>query len=656
MKQKNIVAPALGSIRVTDPLFAHYVAIVADKLIPYQWEVLNDRVEGIEKSCCVRNFRVAAGELPGIHEGMVFSDTDVYKWLETLAFCLEQGKAQAFEEQADELIALIGRAQEADGYLNTYFSVNCPERKWTDFAEGHELYSAGHLLEAAVAYTRATGKTALLHIACRFADLITEKFRPDGPLANACPGHQEIELALMKLYRLTGEKRYAETARHFLSVRGNSSGFLMDNLRRQGKDRIFPEFADYDEKYAQSHCPPVEQTTAEGHAVRAMYMFSAMADVAAEFGDEAMADACFRLWKNVTEKRMYITGGIGSSGHLERFTADYDLPNDSMYCESCASVGLMMFGQRMAALTGNAAYCDAVERALCNTVLAGISAEGDRYFYVNPLEVWPENCLPSTSMAHVKSVRQPWFGCACCPPNIARTLASLGQYIYAQDARSIYINQLISSSLHTEVRGTSASLELASSILKDGKASVTVVSDGRQPFTLRIRIPPYLKDPVFSLCGKQIAPVIEKGYAVVAISQEGKQNLEISGSVQPCWVAANRNVRADAGKIALMFGPYVYCLEETDNGSGLPFVFVSPSAPVRQEAPAEGLPGSLPVLAFAGKHLSSGIETELYASPAFSFTDAELKAVPYALWCNRTPGEMAVWLRALLPDPGKTEV
>ena len=257
MKQKNIVAPALGSIRVTDPLFAHYVAIVADKLIPYQWEVLNDRVEGIEKSCCVRNFRVAAGELPGIHEGMVFSDTDVYKWLETLAFCLEQGKAQAFEEQADELIALIGRAQEADGYLNTYFSVNCPERKWTDFAEGHELYSAGHLLEAAVAYTRATGKTALLQIACRFADLITEKFRPDGPLANACPGHQEIELALMKLYRLTGEKRYAETARHFLSVRGNSSGFLMDNLRRQGKDRIFPEFADYDEKYAQSHCPPV---------------------------------------------------------------------------------------------------------------------------------------------------------------------------------------------------------------------------------------------------------------------------------------------------------------------------------------------------------------------------------------------------------------
>ena len=240
MKKKNIHSPAFNAVTITDPLFRHYVSIVPEKLIPYQWNVLNDTEPHTDPSYCVHNFRVAAGEAEGKHEGMVFSDTDVYKWLETLAYCLERGEAKAYEERADELIDLIGRAQEEDGYCNTYYSVNCPDRKWTNFAEGHELYSAGHLIEAAVAYAHATGKTALLQIAVRFADLICEKFSSDGALANACPGHQEIELALMKLYRLTGEKRYAETARHFLSVRGNSSGFLMDNLRRQGMDRIFP--------------------------------------------------------------------------------------------------------------------------------------------------------------------------------------------------------------------------------------------------------------------------------------------------------------------------------------------------------------------------------------------------------------------------------
>lgn len=649
MKQKNIHSPAFKRITVTDPLFSHYTSIVAEKLIPYQWNVLNDCEPDTEKSFCVANFRIAAGEMEGSHRGMVFSDTDLYKWIETLAYCLERGEALEYKAHAEEMIELISRAQESDGYVNTYFSVNCPDRKWTNFTEGHELYSAGHLIEAAVAYFHATGNRHLLEVACRFADLIYIKFTSGGEFENACPGHQEIELALMKLSDCTGEKKYADLARHFLAVRGNSSRFLEKNLRDQGRNRIFPEFADYDARYAQSHLPPAEQTTAEGHAVRAMYMFSAMADVARTYGDDALVESCVRLWNNLTQKRMYITGGIGSSGYLERFTVDYDLPNDRMYCESCASVGLMMFGQRMAALTGDATYYDAVELALCNTVLAGIAAEGDKYFYVNPLEVWPDNCLTGTSMAHVKPVRQPWFACACCPANIARTLASLGQYIYAQDEKSVYINQYISSELSTDVRGAEISIKLHSDLLTDGKIQILIGSDKSQPFTLRIRIPSYLKNPAFLFNGKAITPVIENGYAVIAISREGEQVLEMQGSVAPNWMAANAKVRADAGKIALMYGPYVYCFEEADNGSGLPLLYASGSSCAVPDAPAEGLPGSMPTLVVQGKRLDSGVGDALYGSPSFRLSDVELKAVPYALWCNRTPGEMIVWLNAVVP-------
>ena len=647
MKQ-TITTPALRNIRILDPLFGRYADMIAEKLLPYQWEVLNDRLPEVEKSYCVENFRVAAGESREERRGVVFCDTDAYKWLEAVAFCLAAGKAKEFETTADELIALIGRAQEPDGYLNTYYTVLHPDRKWTNLVEGHELYSAGHLIEAAVAYYQATGKDALLNIACRLADLICRVFGPEEGKHRGCPGHQEIELALMKLSHVTGQKKYAELARYFLTVRGEKPNYLLQELKATGKDRIFPEFADYDDKYAQSHLPPVLQTTAEGHAVRAMYMYSAMADVAREFNDPDMKAACRTLWNNVTGKRMYITGGIGSSGHLERFTTDYDLPNDRMYCESCASVGLMMFGQRMAALTGEAKYYDAVERALCNTVLAGISAEGDHYFYVNPLEVWPDNCLPSTSMAHVKPVRQSWFGVACCPSNLARTLSSVGQYVFAQDEKSLYINQFLSASVETKLRDANISVELDSRLMENGSIRLRIVSDRPQSFTIRIRVPEYWENPVFTLEGRTIAPVVENGYAVVAVSQAGEQTLTAAGTVVPRWVAANPRVRADAGRLALVYGPYVYCLEQTDNGEALANLYVSPDTPITVEAPDPRLPGSLPTLKFTGKRLDSGTGDALYAAPRFSFTEQTLTAVPYGLWCNREPGEMLVWLKAIV--------
>ena len=655
----------IRQITITDRLFGRYVSMIAEAILPYQWsalnggvdisdadqwEALNGRVTDERVSSCIDNFRIAAGDMQGRHSGAVFQDTDAYKWLEAAAYCIEIGKGASLRDRADELIALIERAQQPDGYLNTFFTIDSPALRWKNLAEGHELYCAGHLIEAAVAYYNATGTDRLLNVARRFADLISTVFGPEEGKCKGYPGHQEIELALVKLYRVTKDESYLALAKHFLQERGKQPNYLIAEMETTKDFRLFPEFSHYDAEYAQTHLPPVEQKTAEGHAVRAVYMYSAMADLAKECDDEKLKQACKTLWENITTKRMYITGGIGSSGLLERFTVDYDLPNDRMYCESCASIGLMMFGQRMNLLTRDASYYDVVERALCNTVLAGISAQGDRYFYVNPLEVWPDNCKSSTSMSHVKPVRQEWFSCACCPPNIARTLASVGQYIFSEDEKSVYINQFISADLRTAIGGTDVTVSMNSSYIHDGSVRITVASSSAHPFTVRVRIPSFLKKPVFLLEQTEITPVIENGYAVLAVSRAGEQTFTLRGLVEPEFFVANDQVRSDIGKLALMFGPYVYCLEEEDNGKNLANVFVRPQAGFERKSPVEGMPGDLPTLGFAGERLvrTADQQTALYASPNFEKAQASLTAIPYCLWCNRTPGEMLVWMKASL--------
>lgn len=644
----SIRVPKLRNIHITDPLFGGYAALVASVIIPYQWGTLNNRVEGAKKSYCIENFRIAAGEKRGERQGVVFCDTDAYKWLEAVAYCIENGSGARFIPLADGLIDLICRAQCADGYLNTYYAAAHPEQRWKNLNEGHELYCAGHLIEAGVAYYNATGKDALLNASRRFADLICGVFGPEEGKCHGYPGHQEIEVALVKLWRATGERRYLDLAKYFIDARGRQPNYLAEEVRARNGASLFPELGEFDPEYAQTHLPPVAQKTAEGHAVRALYMYSAMADLARIDGDETLADACRALWQNITSRRMYITGGLGSSGAFERFTVDYDLPNDRMYCESCASVGLMMFGQRMAALTGDAAYYGAVERALCNTLLAGIAATGDRYFYVNPLEVWPDNCKPFTAMAHVKPVRQPWFDVACCPPNIARTLASLGQYIYAEDDDSLYINQFISSEITTDLHGP-VSVRFDAALMRGGPARISAQTAGRG-CTLRLRIPEWLEAPVFTMDGAAFSPAVERGYALLPVPGGGGHTFELRGGVRPRFVAANLNVRADAGKIALMKGPFLYCLEETDNGGHLANIYASPRADVTEGAPLSGLPGALPTLRYRGRRLTrSTLDGDaLYSAPAFTLEETELTSVPYCLWNNRAPGEMLVWQKCLL--------
>lgn len=636
---------ALGKVRITDDLFGNYVKLVAEKIIPYQWDVLNDKVDYIEKSHCVENFRIAAGDSQGDFYGPVFCDTDAYKWLEAVAYCIENGSGGKFEHIADELIDLVSRAQRPDGYLNTYFTLVAPEQRWLNLTEGHELYSAGHLFEAAVAYYKATGKGKLLDVACKFADLICDVFGPGDEQCKGYPGHQEIELALVKLYHVTGRIKYLNLADFFINERGARPNYLIEEIKRRKGERLFKEFADYEEEYAQTHQIPVEQTTAEGHAVRALYMYTAMADLAIEQGDDQLYNACEKLWNNITRKRMHITGGVGSSGHLERFTVDYDLPNDSTYCESCASIGLMMFGQRMSILTGDASYYDVVEKALCNTVLAGISVTGDSYFYVNPLEVWPENCKPSTSMSHVKPVRQGWFSVACCPTNIARTLASLGQYIYCQDDSSLLINQFISSEVETNLGGSKITLKLESGLMQDGTVKLSLRTSGE--CSLKIRLPGYCEHPELEIDDQSVRPRIEKNYAVIKFTKAGTHEIIIKFDVTPHFVAANHKVREDVAKLALVKGPFIYCLEEMDNGSELASILVDPEVQFCERDALANMPGRLPVIQYQGRKVVSSIPNEemLYGKPKWKLEDVDLLAIPYCLWCNRKPGEMLVWQR-----------
>ncbi len=644
MHTAPLTALPLKSIRITDAFWRRYIRLVPEVVIPYQWEILNDRVEGAEPSYCLKNFKIAAGIEKGEYKGVVFRDSDVYKWLEAVAYSLETTPNAYLEGLADEAVDLIVGAQQPDGYINTYYTLAEPGKRWSNLVEGHELYCAGHLIEAAVAYYDATGKAKLLNAVRRFADLICDVFGTGENQINGYPGHQEIELALVKLYKATGERGYLETARYFIEERGKAPNYFLQEIERRKGAMIHPEFQDYDLKYSQSHMPPREQKTAEGHAVRALYMYCAMADVAAAFNDDGLMSACQALWDNIISKRMYITGSIGSSGFLERFTADYDLPNDINYSETCASIGLALFGLRMASIKRDAGYFDVVERILYNSVLSGISAEGNRYFYVNPLEVWPENCLDHTSMAHVKPVRQRWFNVPCCPTNVARTLASLGQYIYQRGESSLYVNLYITSSIEAEFGGQSVNFALETSYLSEGRSSLTFETSGEAEFEVLLRVPGFIDGVKFTLNGEPAFPEMRGGYAAFTGSWLGKNTIGVEFDIKPKFMAAHPEVRADAGKVALVRGPIVYCLEETDNGANLASAYVSPGVEIR-EVPQENGP---PALVYDGMRLVGRGGSELYGEASFAFTPQTYRAVPYGTWGNREKGEMLVWQKALL--------
>ena len=634
----------LTAINIDDPYWNRYTALIPDKVIPYQWEILNDRVPDAPPSHCLDNFRIAAGEQTGKHRGMVFQDSDAAKWLEAVAYSLASRPDPELERNADELIALIGRAQEADGYLNTYFSLGYPHEKWKNLTEGHELYCAGHFIEAAAAYYETTGKKAFLEIVCRLADLICKTFGPEEGQLHGYPGHPEIELALVRLYRITGTNRYLKTAEYFVESRGGVPNYFLEEMKRPDFRHIFPEFSGYDPSYSQSHLPVRKQDTAEGHAVRALYLYCAMADLAEEYNDGELLARCRLLWDNIVNKRMYVTGSVGSSGHLERFTVDYDLPNDSNYSETCASIALAMFGLRMARATGNASYFDTVERALYNTVRSGISLEGDRYFYVNPLEVWPEACISHSSRSHIKPVRQKWFDCACCPTNVARTLTSLGQYIYFKNEDELFINLFIQNTTAFKINGKQVGLSLSTEYPRNGKVTIAVKAAGF-PFTVYIRIPEFAGDFSVSINNKAAAGEQRNGYYRITRAW-GEDEIAVSFSLRPRLIYANPKVRQNCGKVAIARGPEIFCFEEIDNGSNLAALSLDTHTPL-EECWREDLLGGIMLIRAAGRRLIEPEAPESFSDKRIPQSQkATLIALPYCFWGNRNPGEMLVWIRA----------
>lgn len=444
---------------------------------------------------------------------------------------------------------------------------------------------------------------------------------------------------------MTGEKKYLEMARYFVDKRGVGDNYFVKEMQREDYKRIYPDFHDYDPSYSQSHKPVTEQDKADGHAVRAVYLYSAMADLAEAYQDEKLLQACKRLWDNIVTKRMYITGGIGSSGIMERFTTDYDLPNDHGYCESCASIGLAMFGLRMAKITQDASYMDVVERALYNTVLAGIALDGKSFFYVNPLEVWPQNCINRTSKEHVKPIRQKWFGVACCPPNIARTLASLGQYIYTASDSKLYINLFISNEVQLELDGKPTNIVIDTQFPYENKIHIRVKQASASGLSLAIRIPDYALDYQIHTANGNVDYVRDKNYANITV--KSGETITVEFKAPPRFVYANPKVRVDTGKVALMKGPLVYCLEEIDNGENLAALFVRTDSQI-EEVKSDILANTT-ILTLDGYRMEETEwgENELYGLHPAKFRDVKLMAVPYAYWNNRGMGEMQVWIKEL---------
>lgn len=635
MTRDEIQSVALRDVQVADGFFSRYADLVREEVIPYQWEALNDRIPGAEKSGCLRNFRIAAGQEAGEFTGMVFQDSDIGKWLEAVAYSLTTHPDAALERTADEVIELLEAAQREDGYLDTYFIVKDPKNRWKCLRDCHELYCAGHLLEGAVAYWQATGKDRFLNVMRRYVDYIATVFgRGEGQM-RGYPGHEEIELALCKLYDVTGEKKYLDLAAYFIDERGRDPKYFLEERKTRG-DAFHWEGNDAQGmEYFQSHAPVREQKEAVGHAVRAVYLYSGMADVAMRTGDEGLLEACRRLYRNIADKRLYVTGAIGSTYIGEAFTFDYDLPNDTAYAETCASVGLIFFMKRMLEADGAAEYGDMMERALYNTVLAGMAMDGKSFFYVNPLEVFPEADEKDPSKRHVKTVRQKWFACACCPPNVARLLADLGSYIYRRKGSAVTADLFIGSRLALP---GGAELIQTSEVPFGGKVTFTL-RGAAQGFSLRVRCPEWAEGVTCTApCRK------ENGYIAIQKDWQDGDSVTLVFGMEPRRIYANPLVRQDAGKVCLMRGPLVYCLEEADNGANLHLLRLPEGEPV-EAVRGEGALFGMTLLRAKGRHFVPH-GSRLYAPDRQGREEeARLTFVPYFAWGNRDKGEMAVYVR-----------
>ncbi len=578
-----------------------------------------------EETGRISNFAKAGGLMEGKFEGIYFNDSDLYKVIEGAAYSLKNHPDPELEKYVDGVIDKIAAAQWEDGYLYTFYSVprRQPEKRWTNVRGKHELYCAGHFFEGAVAYYQATGKRKVLDVAIRLADYIDSVFGPDKK--RDVPGHEEIEIGLVKLYRVTGNEKYLKLAKFFLDERGRAEGHKLYG------------------PYSQDHKPVVEQDKAVGHAVRAGYLYSGMADVAALTGDANYVKALDRIWQDVVSKKLYLTGGVGARRGGESFGNDYELPNKTAYCETCAAIANAMWNHRLFLLHGEAKYIDVLERVIYNGFLSGISLSGDKFFYPNPLA------------SDGKHQRSPWFGCACCPTNIVRFMPSLPGYAYAHRGDIVYVNLFVGGSATIKMDDNTVRLRQETRYPWDGDVKITVEPKRSKEFAIYVRIPGWAQNqPVPSdlyrylnksrkkvtlkVNGKPFALDMDKGFTRIRRKWKKGDVVKLTLPMPIRRVLSHENVKDNAGKAALQRGPIVYCAEWPDNGGRVSNLVLPDDAALRPEYHKDMLSG---VAVIRGKASSS------YSSKDGKYTvtkEQDFAAIPYYAWAHRGKGEMAVWL------------
>jgi DUF1680 family protein len=598
-KPAGLTAVPFQDVKIADSFWSPRIKI-------NRTETIEANLRQCEQTGRIKNFAVAGKLVEGKHQGALYNDSDVYKVLEGIAYTLADKRDEDLEKRTDAIIDQIAAAQQPDGYLNTYYTLVEPKNRWKNIQYGHELYCSGHLIEAAVAYKQATGKTKFLDVAVKLADHIDSVFGP-GKKIDAC-GHEELELALVKLYRATNEKRYLKLAQFFLDTRGQSEG-----------RKLFGE-------YAQDHKPIREQTEVTGHAVRAMYLYCGMADVAALTGDEALRTAMERIWHDVVDRKMYLTGGIGPSASNEGFTVPYDLPNDSAYAETCAAIGMALWNHRMFLMSGDAKYADILEREVYNGLISGVSLTGDRFFYVNP--------LGSLGKHH----RVEWFDCSCCPTNLVRYIPGMGERAYATRDNGIWTVLYLGNSATMKLKNGKVKLTEETKYPWDGDIKLTVTPEESFAFDLHLRIPGWCKStPKITVNDEAVTAKPEHGYVTLDRTWKAGDVVHLSLPMPVECIHADPKVKADTGRVALQRGPVVYCLEGVDNDGKVRNLVLPKDATLTNSFEKDLLGG---VVVIHGEALSVSRDDD----DKFVTKPVKFLAIPYSTWDNRKPGPMVVWL------------
>jgi len=623
---------SFSQVNITDEFWKPKIDKVATKTLAaciYQTEVATPRIKNFERVAR------AKGEP---HEGIFYDDSDVFKALEAMAYSLKTHPSAEMEKKCDEWIDKIAAAQQPDGYLNTWYTLKGLQDRYTDMSM-HEDYNAGHMIEAGVAYFNATGKRKLLDVCIKWADHFDALFGPGK--RHWVTGHQELELALVKLYKVTKNEKYLKLADWLLSERG----------KKLAKGYTWTDWKDT--AYAQDVLPVKQQTQITGHAVRAMYMYTGAADVAAQTGDADYIKAMRTVWEDVVYRNMYITGGIGSAGSNEGFSVDYDLPNEQAYCETCASVGMVFWNQRMNAMTGNAEYIDVLERSLYNGALDGLSLSGDRFFYGNPLA------------SRGQHQRREWFGTACCPANIARMIASLGDYIYAKSDDAIYVNLFVGSNTNISLKSGNVGVKMETNYPWEGNIKLTVDPVKNSKFKIFVRFPlwqhdsiasgglysipqPFefkaVTDPYISVNGNATRYKYENGYVVVESDWKKGDILRINFLMRVNNIAARDELKQNRNRIAIQRGPIVYCIEGADNNGKAWNVIIPENTKFETidykvlDESVKALTAEVPVVTVGEDGLSLKTEKK------------KIIAIPYYTWANRGKNEMQVWLPTKITD------